>query len=301
MVLPGLWPDSPTNRLSGRRPRGVMGWHCPSRPACRGRVQPTSSATSVHGSGSMTQVGPEELEHEAGRRGGGDRRIGWIAMAAALAMVLGVGGWGWSAHRRAATAEAALAEAVAARDAAAGDAAQRQGLLEQAQAAAQAAEARAAELGQQVQAATAEANRLQAELAARDAAAASTPATPVAAAEAALAGGAPEPAAPAAGSAGATEPAADEPHAPRRCRAGRGAAGRAGTCIRAREAGDHLRRQQQLPAGQPRRPAARAGRRAGARAQLPRGAGRQRRHGRRGRPVGARRPCATTAGWPSGG
>ena len=42
----------------------------------------------------------------------GSRRIGWIVAALALILAIVAGGWGWSAQRRAGTAEQALAAVV---------------------------------------------------------------------------------------------------------------------------------------------------------------------------------------------
>ena len=107
----------------------------------------------------------------------GSRRIGWLAAAVALILAVAAGGWGWSAHRRAGTAEQALAAVAAERDAATAAAGQRQEMLTQAEAAAKAGDARVVELEQQIQAldsllqgANADVTRLRSELAARDAA-----------------------------------------------------------------------------------------------------------------------------------
>ena len=107
----------------------------------------------------------------------GSRRIGWLAAAVALILAVAAGGWGWSAQRRAGTAEQALAAVAAERDAATAAAGQRQELLAQAEAAAKAGDARVVELEQQIQAldsllqgANADVTRLRSELAARDAA-----------------------------------------------------------------------------------------------------------------------------------
>ena len=107
----------------------------------------------------------------------GSRRIGWLAAAVALILAVAAGGWGWSAHRRAGTAEQALAAIAAERDAATAAAGQRQEMLTQAEAAAKAGDARVGELEQQIQAldsllqgANADVTRLRSELAARDAA-----------------------------------------------------------------------------------------------------------------------------------
>ena len=107
----------------------------------------------------------------------GSRRIGWLAAAVALILAVAAGGWGWSAHRRAGTAEQALAAVAAERDAATAAAGQRQEMLAQAEAAAKAGDARVVELEQQIQAldsllqgANADVTRLRSELAARDAA-----------------------------------------------------------------------------------------------------------------------------------
>ena len=107
----------------------------------------------------------------------GRRRIGWLAAAVALILAVAAGGWGWSAQRRAGTAEQALAAVAAERDAATAAAGQRQEMLAQAEAAAKAGDARVVELEQQIQAldsllqgANADVTRLRSELAARDAA-----------------------------------------------------------------------------------------------------------------------------------
>ena len=107
----------------------------------------------------------------------GRRRIGWLAAAVAIILAVAAGGWGWSAQRRAGTAEQALAAVAAERDAATAAAGQRQEMLAQAEAAAKAGDARVVELEQQIQAldsllqgANADVTRLRSELAARDAA-----------------------------------------------------------------------------------------------------------------------------------
>jgi hypothetical protein len=134
----------------------------------------------------------------------GSSRIGWIAAAAALVLVIAAGGWGWSAQRRAATTEQVLAAVSAERDAAMSTAEQRQALINDAETAAQATEARLADLGQQLEAANAEVTRLQDELAAREAAAAAPPTAPAGS----LGATAPESEAP---SVAAIEPAAAPP------------------------------------------------------------------------------------------
>ena len=128
----------------------------------------------MHGNEAMTTANPLE-QYELTPEG--SRRIGWSAAAVALILAIAAAGLGWSAHRRAGTAERALAAVVAERDAATAAAGQQLALLTQAEAGAKAGEARVGELEQQFQAldsllqsANVDVTRLRSELAARDAA-----------------------------------------------------------------------------------------------------------------------------------
>jgi hypothetical protein len=120
----------------------------------------------------------ETYVEERDERPASGGRTAWIAGAAVLLLLLAVGGFGWSAHRRAGTAEQALAAAASERDAAIATATQSQQSAAQAeaqaQAQAQALESQRLELERQLQAANGEITRLQAELAARAAAPAAT-------------------------------------------------------------------------------------------------------------------------------
>ena len=145
----------------------------------------------------------------------GKSRIGWLAAALGLVLAIGAGVWGFTAQRRADTAEQSLAAVAAERDAAAATAEQAQQLATQVEAEGKAGEARVGELEQQVQAldsllqgANADVTRLRSELAAREAmiaAAAAPPPVPEAAQ--------PAPASPDSPAVAAVEPAA-APSAP---------------------------------------------------------------------------------------
>lgn len=117
----------------------------------------------------MTNEHPTE-EYELAPEG--NRRLGWIAAALTGVLAVAAGGWGWTAERRAGTAERALTAAVVDRDAAMDAGKQWQDLLNQAETVAQGTDARVGELEQRVQSldellqtANMEVSRLESELA----------------------------------------------------------------------------------------------------------------------------------------
>ena len=141
-------------------------------------------------------------------------RFAWIAAALAVMLAVGAGVWGWTAQNRVGGAEDALASALGEREQAVAEARQWRTLLDQAESAAQATDAKVAELEQRVQSldellqtANMEVSRLESELAAR----APEEAGGAAASEALAAIGVAE--VPAAGSLGTVAPAAMEPAA----------------------------------------------------------------------------------------
>ncbi len=141
-------------------------------------------------------------------------RFAWIAAALAVMLAVGAGVWGWTAQNRVGGAEDALASALGEREQAVAEARQWRTLLDQAESAAQATDAKVAELEQRVQSldellqtANMEVSRLESELAARtpeeaSGAVASEPLAAIGVAEV-----------PAAGSLGTVAPAAVEPAA----------------------------------------------------------------------------------------
>jgi hypothetical protein len=101
-------------------------------------------------------------------------RFAWTAAALAVMLAVGAGVWGWTAQNRVGGAEDALASALGEREQAVAEARQWRTLLDQAESAAQATDAKVAELEQRVQSldellqtANMEVSRLESELAAR--------------------------------------------------------------------------------------------------------------------------------------
>ena len=155
----------------------------PNLPRVHAAGLPNEPAQAgMHGIEIMTTGNPLE-QYELTPEG--KSRIGWLGAALALVLAIGAGIWGFTAQRRADTAEQSLAAVVAERDAAAATAEQAQQLATQVEAEGKAGEARVGELEQQVQAldsllqgANADVTRLRSELAAREAVIAAIPAPP---------------------------------------------------------------------------------------------------------------------------
>ncbi len=125
---------------------------------------------SLHGKIAMTNEQPT-LEYEPVPDN--SHRFGWIAAALALLLAVGAGIWGWTAQHGAQASRDALASALSERDQAVTQSKQWRTLLDQAETAAQATDAKVAELEQRVQSldqllqtANMEVSRLESDLAA---------------------------------------------------------------------------------------------------------------------------------------
>ena len=139
-------PDNSLEPAPISRRHGPM----PNPPRVHAAGLPNEPAQAgMHGIETMTTGNPLE-QYELTPEG--KSRIGWLAAALGLVLAIGAGIWGFTAQRRADTAEQSLAAVAAERDAAVATAEQAQQLATQVEAEGKAGEARVGELEQQVQA-----------------------------------------------------------------------------------------------------------------------------------------------------